>query len=40
MLRRPARRYFRQVMFVFESLEIRFNPCNILFRNPDKIFPT
>ena len=37
-LRRPAKSY-RQVMLVYESLEIWFNPCNILSRNPDKTFP-
>lgn len=39
--RRPAKSYFGwKVMLVYESLETRFNPRNILFRNLDKIFPT
>ena len=39
--RRPAKSYFRRkVMLVYESLEITFDPRNILFRNLDKIFPT
>ncbi|MCE2509089.1 MAG: transposase [Nitrosopumilaceae archaeon] len=37
--RRPARSYFRKVMLVYESLEIKFNPRNILFRDLDKILP-
>ena len=36
-LRRPAKRY-RQVMLMYESPEIKFDPLNILFRNLDKIF--
>jgi len=41
ILRRPAKRHFkRKVVLVYGSLEIRFNPCNILFRNSDKIFST
>jgi transposase len=39
--RRPAKRYFRQkVMLVYESLEIAFDPRNILFRDLGKILPT
>ena len=39
--RRPTKSYFRRkVMFVYASLEIRFNPRNILFMNLNKIFPT
>ena len=39
--RRPAESYFmRKVMLMYESFEISFNSCNILFRNLDKIFPT
>lgn len=38
--RRPARSYFRRkVMFVYESLEITFDPRNILFRSLDKLYP-
>ena len=38
--RRPAKSYFRRkVMSVYESLEIEFDPRNILFRNLDKILP-
>ena len=40
MFRRPARSYFRRkVMLVYESLEINFNPRNILFRGLDKLYP-
>ena len=40
MFRRPARSYFRRkVMLVYESLEINFNPRNILFRSLDKLYP-
>ena len=39
--RLPAKSYFRRkVMLVSESLEIIFNPCNILFRNLDELFLT
>ena len=39
--RRPAKSYFMwKVMLMYESFEISFNSCNILFRNLDKIFPT
>ncbi len=38
--RRPAKRYFRRkIMLIYESLEIKFDPRNILFRNLDKILP-
>ena len=38
--RRPAKSYFRRkVMSVYESLEIKFDPRNILFRDLDKILP-
>ena len=37
--RRPAKRYFRKVMLVYESLEITFDPRNILFRDLSKILP-
>ncbi len=38
--RRPAKSYFRRkVMLVYESLEINFNPRDILFRNLDKLYP-
>ena len=38
--RRPARSYFRRkVMLVYESLEITFDPRNILFRDLSKILP-
>ena len=38
IFRRPARSYFRRrVMLVYESLEITFEPRNILFRDLDKI---
>ena len=41
IFRRPARSYFRRrVMLVYESLEITFDPRNILFRNLGKIPPT
>ena len=39
--RQPAKSYFRRkVMLVYESLEMTFNPRDILFTNLDKIFPT
>ena len=39
--RRPTKSYFRRkVMLVYGSLEIKFDPRNILFRNLDKILPT
>ena len=39
--RRPAKSYFRRkVMLVYESLEITFDPRNILFRDLGKILPT
>ena len=39
--RRPAKSYFRRkVMLVYKSLEITFDPRNILFRNLDKIYST
>ena len=38
--RRPAKRHFRgKIMRICESLEIKFEPRNILFRNLDKIIP-
>ena len=38
--RRPAKSYFRRkVMLVYESLEITFDPRNILFRDLAKILP-
>lgn len=38
--RRPAKSYFRRkIMLVYESLEIKFDPRNILFRNLNKILP-
>ena len=38
--RRPAKSYFRRkIMSVYESLEIKFDPRNILFRDLDKILP-
>ena len=38
IFRRPARIYFRRkVMLVYESLEITFDPRNILFRDLGKI---
>ena len=41
IFRRPARSYFRRkVMLVYESLEITFDPSNILFRDLSKILPT
>ena len=41
IFRRPARSYFRRkVMLVYESLEITFDPRNILFRDLGKILPT
>lgn len=41
MFRQPTTSYFRRkVMLVYESLEIIFNPRDILFKNLDKIFPT
>ncbi len=40
IFRRPARSYFRRnVMLVCESLEITFDPRNILFRDLGKILP-
>ena len=40
IFRRPARSYFRRnSMLVYESLEITFDPRNVLFRNLDKILP-
>lgn len=40
IFKRPARSYFRQkVMLVYESLEITFEPRNILFRDLSKILP-
>ena len=39
--RRPAKSYFRRkIMSVYESLEIKFDPRNILFRDLNKILPT
>ena len=35
--RRPARSYFRKIMSVYGSLEIKFEPRNILFRSLNKI---
>ncbi len=38
--KRPAKRYFRRkIMRIYESLEIKFDPRSILFRNLDKILP-
>ena len=38
--RRPAKSYFRwKIMLVYESLEITFDPRNILFRDLSKILP-
>ena len=38
--KRPAKSYFRRkVMLVCESLEVTFDPRNILFRDLDKILP-
>lgn len=37
--RRPAKSYFRKVMLVYGSLEITFDPRNILFRDLSKILP-
>ena len=40
IFRRPTRIYFRRwVMLVYESLEITFDPRNILFRDLSKILP-
>ena len=40
IFRRPARGYFRRkIMSVYESLEITFDPRNILFRDLGKILP-
>ena len=40
VFRRPTKSYFRRrVMLVYESLEIKFDPRNILFRDLDKILP-
>ena len=40
IFRRPAKSYFRRrVMLVYESLEIMFDPRNILFRDLGKILP-
>ena len=35
----PSTDFRRKVMSVYESLEIKFDPRNILFRNLDKILP-
>lgn len=41
IFKRSAKRYFRRkIMLIYESLEIKFDPRNILFRNLDKILPT
>ena len=38
--RRPTKSYFRwKIMLVYESLEITFDPRNILFRDLSKILP-
>ena len=38
IFKRPARSYFRRkIISVYESLEIKFEPRNILFRDLDKI---
>ena len=38
IFRRPARSYFRRnSMLVYESLEITFDPRNVLFRDLDKM---
>ena len=38
IFKRPAKSYFRRkIMSVYESLEIKFEPRNILFRDLDKM---
>ena len=40
IFRRPAKSYFRRkIMSAYESLEIKFEPRNILFRDLGKILP-